>query len=316
MNTSMNISSREALAAIKVVLCVAKADGTFSPEEEAALAGIFALLPENERPPLDQLLSEPVDLDAELALLASKELRDQVYAAALLVAKADGTVGEAEQVVLERIKPPAGEDSLIGQIIGETKETLLPVGIPAIHDPQLRAMEIEEDRMKYSILTAVLGANPIPGVAVLTDIVVVGLQVKLVRDIGQYYGHTADEKAIKSLIGGVAGSTAMRIAVSNLARLVPGWGSIVGAASAFASTWALGKAAERWFESGQQLDMAALKATYEDAWKEGRRQYDASKDKISQAQTANQAAIRQLQQDLQDKKITQEQYEQKLAALK
>jgi uncharacterized protein (DUF697 family) len=312
----MNISNRQALAAIKVVLCVAKADGVFTPEEESALSGILSLMPENERPPLDQLLSEPIDLDAELAMIASSELRDQVYAVATLVANADGSIAEAEKVVLERIKPPTGEDSLIGQIIGETKETLLPVGIPAIHDPQLRAMEIEEDRMKYSILTAILGANPLPVVALLTDLVVVGMQVKLVRDIGQYYGHTADNKAIKSLIAGVAGSTVMRIAVSNLSRFVPGWGSVVGATSAFASTWAIGKAAEKWFESGQNIDMTALKATYEDAWKEGRRQYDASKEQISQARATHDGAIRRMQEDLAAKKITQEEYEQQLASLK
>jgi uncharacterized protein (DUF697 family)/uncharacterized tellurite resistance protein B-like protein len=313
------MSPREALASIRIVLCVAKADGRFAPEEETAIAQILKTLPEGtfgtENPTIESLLAEDINLELELSHLSNPEVQNRTYEAALLVAQADGNVDETEAVVLEKIKPIQGEDTLIGQIIGETKDTILPGNIPAIHDPEQRAVEIQEDRLKYSILSALLGANPLPGVAIISDIAVIGIQVKLVRDIGQYFGHTVDASAAKSLIGSTAGAVGVRLALSNLSKFIPGWGSVVGAVSSFATTWAIGKMAETWFESDCKLDTSALKATYEDAWKEGRRSYDAEKERIAKAEAIHKEALKRLGEDLQAGRITRELYEEKVAEL-
>lgn len=315
----MSQTPREALAGIRIVLCVAKADGRLADEEVTALEHLLKSLPEGvfgeTLPSLQDLLAEQIDLDAELAILSTDEARNRVYEAARLVAGADGSVAESEAVVLEKIKPITGEDSLLGQIIGETKDTFLPSNIPAIHDPEQRAVEIQEDRLKYSILSAILGANPLPAVSLLTDLAVVGIQVKLVRDIGQYYGHKVDEAAARSLLSAVAGGTVARVALSSLAKFVPGWGSAFGAVSSFAATWAIGKVAEQWFESDCKLDTSALKATYEDAWKNGQKAYDAQKERVARAKELHTEAIRRLNEDLQAGRITQEDYKQKLTEL-
>lgn len=311
----MTAENREALASLRIILAVAKADGRIAPEEEAALNNFILTLPEEGRPSLDSLLADDIILEEELAFLTTEESRKRVHAAASLIAKADGTIDDAEAAILERIMPFQGEDTLIGQVIGEAKDTLLPSRIPAIHDPEQRAVEVQEDRMKYAILAAVLGANPLPAVSLLTDIVVVGLQGKMVRDIGQYYGHSLDDQAVKSLMVAFTGSTMLRLAVNNLAKFVPGWGSLFGAATSFATTWAIGKVAERWFDSGGNMDAATLRATYEDAWKDGRRSYDAHKGRVEQAHAIHATAIQRLQEDLAGGHLTKEMYQEKLAAL-
>ena len=106
---------------------------------------------------------------------------------------------------------------------------MLPSSIQPVSDPVLRATEIKSDVLKYSVLSGALGAFPIPGLAIATDLAVVGLQVKLVRDIGQRWGHKVDKQAAASLLGGLGLGTGARIAVSNLAKLIPVWGSVVGA---------------------------------------------------------------------------------------
>ncbi len=311
----MSPESQEVLAAVRIVLSVAKADGLISPTEEQSLRDVLLALPEEERPTLDELLGTEIDLEAELERLQSEGMRDRVYQVARLVAEADGKASEAELVILERIKPWEGEDSLIGQVIGETTDTLLPSRIPAIHDPEQRAVEIQEDRMKFAVLAAALGANPLPAVSLITDIAVVGLQVKLVRDIGQYYGHRLDEQAARSLLASFVGSTVLRVALSNLAKFLPGWGSVAGAATSFAATWAIGKVAEAWFDSNCTLDPDVLRETYQAAWREGQRSYDVDKERINEQKAQHEAILRRKEEDLRAGRITEEEYHAQVAKL-
>ncbi len=315
MSSAASSEYQEVLAAVRIVLSVAKADGVISPEEERSLQDVLFALPEEARPSLDTLLGTEIDLDAELERLQSEGMRDRVYQVARLIAEADGQATEEELVILERIKPLEGEDSLLGQVIGETQDTLLPSRIPAIHDPEQRAVEIQEDRMKFAVLAAALGANPLPAVSLITDIAVVGLQVKLVRDIGQYYGHRIDDQAARSLLASFVGSTVLRVALSNLAKFLPGWGSVAGAATSFAATWAIGKVAEAWFESNCTLDPDALRDTYQAAWKEGQRSYDVDQERINEQKAQHEAILRRHEEDLSAGRITEEDYHAQVAKL-
>ncbi|MFZ5481630.1 MAG: YcjF family protein [Myxococcota bacterium] len=274
----MDSEQREGLAALRVLTCVARADGRLKEGERAALEAAARALPGEVD--LDALLQAHVSLEEELAVLDTRALRQQVHDAAFVMAHADGAPSEAELALLERILPEEGEATLVQQVLGETRDTFLPTGIKPIHDPEQRDVEVREDTLKYAVLCASLGALPIPGVTILTDLAVVGFQVKLVRDIGQYYGHQMDEQAARSLLGGVVGSAGMRVALNNLARFVPGWGSLFGAVTSFATTIAVGRVAERYFASGGALSAEELRATYESAVKEGEADFAAHKARV------------------------------------
>lgn len=301
---------RKSLARFRTLVAVANADGRLEANERSMLAD--ALGPHASL--LDALLTERCDLDEELALLDTKERR-ALYQAAFAMAYADGHAAGDEVNVLRKIMPDEGEDSLLAQVLGETRDTLLPSQIAPVADPTARAMEINEDILKYSILSAVAAAVPVPGVAIVADIAVVALQAKMVHDIGLYWGHDMDAKSLWAFVGSVAGSAGTRIALNSLARFVPVWGSAFAATTSFASTFALGKAAEKYFEAGRDLPVADLKSIFESAKKEGGSVYDQEQARIKAARASSGEAIAALNEDLASGRIDRATYDTKLAAL-
>lgn len=273
----MDMLDRKALAGFRILIAVARADGSISAAELDTIRGVLG----SRVPILEALLAEEFDLDEEIALLDDEAYRLRVYNSAYALAHVDGYAHSQEVNVLEKLIPYKGEGSVLAEVLGEAKDTLMPSNIVAIADPSKRDAEVREDMFKYSALAAVAGAMPIPGVGIIADLFVVGIQAKLVRDIGQYYGHTVDDQAARSLLVSVAGATGLRIAVNNLTRLVPGFGSAVGAASSFATTWAVGEVACRYFESGQSLDEAALKNLFEQARQSGKGVYTEQEARVA-----------------------------------
>jgi uncharacterized protein (DUF697 family) len=225
---------------------------------------------------------------------------------------ADGNCTPAEQKMLDHIRTTLQisdeKATLARRIFDGAKDTLLPSSIEQTHDSARRATEVKSDITKYSVLSGVLGAFPVPGLAIATDLAVVGVQVKLVRDIGQRWGHKIDKKAATSLLGGLGLGTGARIAVSNLAKLVPAWGSVVGASGSFASTWALGQIADKYFLGGMKTDTATMKSDFKFAQEEGRTAYATHKDLVDSKRKLNETALQALGTDLKAGKITQQEY--------
>jgi uncharacterized protein (DUF697 family) len=302
-------SDREVLAGVRLLVCVARADGRLTDHELAALDGAVQALPSGKgKTSLEELLASDIDFDAELVQLRSPEARKSVYEAALVLANTDGAASVQELAMLERLQPLEGEATLLGQLVGETRDTLLPTRLPTMHDPRQREVEVQEDTLKYAILCAGLGAMPVPGAAIITDLAVVALQVKLVRDIGCYWGHNLDASAARTLLGGMAGSVGLRIAVNNVARLIPGWGSMLGAATSFGTTVAVGRAAHAWFSSGAAMSPDELRRSYEAGVAEGRSAFVQEKVRLDAARERNAAALSALNERLARKEITQEQF--------
>ena len=314
----MNVPDNEALACVRALIAVARADGTISPEERTALVDALEVLPasgdlqrhlDDDKAPLGEILAE----------VKSREAQEHLWQSACSLANADGQATAEEKKLLEQIRTTfqidAATASATDRILGEARETLLPSSIEPVTDPARRQAEIDQDVLKYSVLSAVLGAFPVPGLAIATDLAVVALQVKLVRDVGQYWGHKVDGKAAKSLLGGVGLGTGARIAVSNLAKLVPGWGSAFGATTAFATTWALGRIANRYFESGQKADVAELRKEMKKMEKAGKAAYASNKETIEAKRRASEAAIAALNERRKAGQISQTEYEREVAAL-
>jgi uncharacterized protein (DUF697 family)/tellurite resistance protein len=313
----MEINTNEATACLRALVAVAKADGKITAEERAALDTAIGMLPEAGE--LPRFLDENPDFDQLLSEIKSADAREQLWQSAYSMVHADGTASPEEQKLLDKIRTSFQIDeakaSTTTRLFEEMKDTLLPSNIETISDPAKRQKEIDQDVLKYSVLSAVLGAFPVPGIAIATDLAIVALQIKLVRDIGQYWGHKVDKDAIKSLLAGLGLGTGARIAVSNLAKLVPVWGSAFGATTAFATTWALGKIANRYFESGQQTDVAQLKKELKGLEKEGKEAYAQQKDVIENKRKATDEKLNALNEQRKAGTISQAEYEKQVAAL-
>jgi uncharacterized protein (DUF697 family) len=313
----MEISAKEGAACLRVLVAIAKADGNVSREERDALEAALDLLPDPEE--LRPFLDERTDIDRSLADITSTHAREQLWQAAYAMVHCDGVATSGEQQLLDKVRAAFEIDekrvSTTKRMIEETKDTLLPSNIKPIDDPQVRQKEIDQDVLKYSALSALLGAFPVPGVAIATDLAIVALQVKLVRDIGQYWGHKVDRTAAKTLLAGLGLGTGARIAVSNLAKLVPVWGSAFGATTAFATTWALGAVANRYFEHGRKVDVRELKGELKALQKQGRDVYAQEKATVEQKRRDASFRLIELNDLRKTGAITQTEYESRVAEL-
>jgi uncharacterized protein (DUF697 family) len=313
----MQIDMNEATACVKALVAVAKADGTVTPEERATLSWALSGLPGSGD--LEPFLDEHIDIDLVLAQIKTQHAREGLWQSAYTMVYADRIATAGEQELLEKMRVTLqiddGQASATKRIVDEAKDTLLPSNIQPIADAATRQKEIDEDVLKYSVLSAVLGAFPVPGLAIATDLAIVGLQVKLVRDVGQYWGHKVDKAAAKSLLAGLGLGTGARIAVSNLAKLVPVWGSAFGATTAFATTWALGKLANRYFESGQKADLSQLRKEMKAMEKAGKDAYAREQATIEAKRREAGARLVELNAQRKAGVISQAEYERHVAAL-
>ena len=107
----------------------------------------------------------------------------------------------------------------------------------------------------------------------------------------------------------------MRIAVSNIAKLVPLWGSAFGAATAFGSTWALGRIAVRYFDSGRPADLAALRQELKTAEGEAKQAFAQYKAAIAAKSEQHRAQLEQLGAELESGAITAGEYERRVTGL-
>lgn len=275
----MESTDRSTLAGFRCLVAVAKADGQIDPGELELLTSAV----KGDEELLSKLLDESFDLDEEVQLL-SEEQREAVYRSAFAIAHVDNRMAHHEVGVLERIWPDHDEESLLEEVVAEVWDTVHLASIKPIADPAKRQDEISHDTIKYCIIAAIVGAAPVPGLAIIADAAVVAIQVKLVRDIGQYWGHDLDTHAARSLIGAAAGSIGLRMAFFNLARFVPGWGSAVAGLGSFATTYAMAHVANAYFASGREMDENAMRNMFKAARTEGESAYQNRKADIDKVQ--------------------------------
>lgn len=318
------IAEKEALACLRILVAIARADGTVHNDERKSLAAALESLELPGGMTVDTLLAEKPNVDEQLALVTSLDARDQLYRSAYFMAYADGACTKEEQAILDRIAEvtgvdPASRNSLAGLFVSGGEAVDAPrasvLDAPAaIDDPIQRAVKVASHMIKYSAVTAVLGAFPIPGLSLATDLAVIALQLKMVRDIGAFYGQQVDAKRARSMLYSLGLGTGARLAVSNLAKFIPAWGSVFGAATSFASTYALGQIINKFFATGGD-EIEALKDEFELAKKEGKKVYEEQKDAIAESQRAVGPTLDSLASDLKAGKITQAEFDAKVAAL-
>lgn len=317
----MGISENEAVASLKILAAMARADGSVHNDERKSLAAALDSL-ELEKPvKVEELLADTarVDVAAELGKLSSAEAREQIYRSAFFMAHADGTCTKEEQAILDLIAEEAGvspeQRASLARIFAPPRSSLVPSKVEPIVDPGLRGVKVTEQISKYAILSAILGAFPVPGFAIVTDLAVIALQLKMIRDIGRLWGHEVDRNAAKSILYGVGLGTGARLAVNNLAKLLPGWGSAIGATTSFASTFALGRVIEKFFNADASVDIASLKEDFAAAQKEGKAQYKERMAEIAAKEAEAKTTLELLTEDVKAGKITQEELEQRLAEI-
>jgi uncharacterized protein (DUF697 family) len=314
----MSAMNHEALAGIRLMICMAKADGVFKPDErytlEDELAG--AALPDGLT--VEKLLEENNDPAALAEQIKSPEARDFTYASVYALAYCDRELAEAEEKLLSILRAAWGikkdEDAALAAALAPARNAEKPdCALSArIDDPAKRDEAFRKLLFRYNALTSVTGAIPIPAVP---DLLIVPMQVKMIYDIASLFGVQADKKTVQLMFETLGVGTGARIGIAMLSKFIPGWGSVVGATSAFATTYALGKVAYRYFQSEGRASIESLKPMFREELEHGKEEYKKQRPALDEAQKTHSQKLQQLAFDLQSKKISQEEYEQRVDGL-
>lgn len=110
-----------------------------------------------------------------------------------------------------------------------------------------------------SLLNAIIAAEPIPGLDIP---LLLASQVRMVLRIAAVYGESLSVRHARELLTTMAGSVALRYLAAQLGKLVPGPGWLTGAAVTGLGTWAMGRVAMAYFESGKRMTPEQLRQQY------------------------------------------------------
>ena len=235
----------------------------------AALAGVY-----------QDVLLKRVTLQQAIAGLRELEHRQLAYEMAVCVCDADGVQSQAEQEFLASLREAfqlAGDDPAIASAVQAdtiaAAAVAAPVAAPAFAAASTRDAELDKSILNYSILNGALELLP----QSWASMAIIPLQVRMVYKIGKAHGVEMDQGHIKEfiatvgvgltsqyveqigrkLIGGLVGKAAGKM----LGGLT---GAATGMAFSFATTYALGQVAKRYYAGGRVMSTELLKRSFQE----------------------------------------------------
>ena len=281
----------ETRAIVSLSLLAAFVDGEKHERERAEIKRIAEGLSQADGVNLPTLyqdvLMKRVSLASVAGELKSTESKQLAYEMAVCVCDADGTQSDAERMFLADVRTSLGLDASAAQFSQQAQEVAAAVPAaatatavaPAAAAPSPDSAELDKSILNASILNGALELLP----ETLSTMAIIPLQMKLVYRIGKTYGYELDsghvkdflatvgvgltsqylEQAGRKLLGGLLGKMG--------GGLLRGLGNqAVSSGMSFASTYALGHVAKRYYAGGRTLSTQMLKETFSGVVQEGK----------------------------------------------
>ena len=287
----MQASEQQAVATVAVL--AAWADGAKHEREREELRRVAESLGASVNLPalLQDVILGRVRLQDAAARLGTPELRQLAFEIAVGVVDADGLRSEAETRFLAELGQALGldqpaiagaaaeADALAVLPVAPPEASAAPAASPTPARPLVDEAELERSILKTAILTGALELLPQNA----ASLAIIPLQMRLVYRVGAAYGYTLDRDHIKDLLAtagvGLTGQyleTFGRKLVGGLlgklgGGLAGGLGrTATGAAFSFATTYALGQLARRYYAQGRTMNAQVLRSTYADLFERAR----------------------------------------------
>lgn len=275
--------------------------------EHRAIVGICALAAfadgkqdDNERARIQRIAngfsSEGLDvgtvyqdvLEGKLSLatvagqLQNPSARALAYEMAVCVCNADGVTSDSERKFLADLHQALQLDATATDQHEQTAQALAAqppaVAAPPVLDTN-READLDKMILNASILNGALEIMP----HTLATMAIVPLQMRLVYRIGKAYGYELDRGHIKDFLATVGVGLTLQVLEGFTRQLVGGFarrltggllgglmGQATGSAFAFASTYALGQVARKYYAGGRTLSAAQLKDVFSTMLANGR----------------------------------------------
>jgi len=253
------------------------ADGLKDERERAAVKRVAeALGPEAgvDLPALyTQVLVSKPDLAQVAAALKSSDMRQLAYEMALGVCEADGSQGPAESEFLARLAAALElPESVTGSVhrgaaglsgAAAAAETQAPVSGAVLGKASMSDAAMDQVILKAAITNAALELLP----ESIASMAIIPLQLRLVYRIGRSYGYEMDTSNAKDFLAtagvGLTGQYLEQFGRKLLGGLLGGIGrQAASSAMSFATTYAIGRVAQRYYAAGRTIDAATLKQTF------------------------------------------------------
>jgi uncharacterized protein (DUF697 family) len=271
----------EALYSICLLAAFADGGKADAEREELKRIGETLLPPDfNAAGIYQKVLLKRTTTAAEAARLDTPEWRQLAFEMAVKVCEADGVTSTEEKAFLENLGDALGigkseaaqcvsmGDEIAASSTGEVAPAMLPVLPPTLPVATGANAEVDSLILKYAILNGALELLP----ETLSTMAIIPLQMKLVNSVGKHYGVSLDKQQLveflgaagigatsqvlegmaRKLVGGLAGKLGKQLlgkSVGGLART--GVNQATSSAFSFASTWAIGKLAQRYYANGR-----------------------------------------------------------------
>ncbi|HSQ10150.1 MAG TPA: DUF533 domain-containing protein [Burkholderiaceae bacterium] len=284
------MDAKEQQAVMTIALLAAFADGRNADREREELRRVADALGTSLNTPalVQDVLLKRTSMDAAAAALTTPESRRLAFELAVGVCDVDGLRNEAETRFLAELGNRLGLDqpTIVETAVDadELATAPLPAAGAASNDvvaaaPSMPAAELDRMILNASILNGALELLP----QSIASMAIIPLQMKLVYRIGQSHGYEADKTQIRDLLAtlgaGLTGQYLEQIGrklVGGLFGKVAGGmaGSLArgatGAMFSFATTYAIGEVARRYYAGGRVMSADLLKRTFSELLSQGK----------------------------------------------
>ena len=276
-------------AILAIAMLAAFADGANDEREREQIRGLAESLGREPGAPdlaglYQQVLLKRLTLGEAVAALTDAGERQLAYEMAVCVCDADGRQTEAERRFLAELAAALGLDAgqtapveREGEVLvamAEAAAPAAPASVPAAAPaPAVDAAAQDRSILNYAILNGALELLP----QSWASLAIIPLQIKMVYEIGKGHGYELDQGHIRELLatlgvgltsqyleqfgrkllGGLIGAAAGRLA-GGLGK------AATSVAFSFATTYALGQVARRYYAGGRQMSTALLRQSFDE----------------------------------------------------
>ena len=284
----MNTSDQKSLLAI--ALFAAFADGEKAESEREEIRRIAASLAGEAGGPelaglYQDVLLKRLSLDSAAAALTDAGQRQLAYEMAVCVCDADGRQSPKEVAFLAQLKQLLGlaaQDTQAFDAQADALQTALPIVVnaPAVAvaaavpvQTAVPQAELDKSILNYAVLNGALELLP----QSWASMAIIPLQVKMVYGIGKAHGVELDQGHIREFISTVGVGLTSQYLEQFGRKLLGGlFGKIAGgtlgglgsaatgSAFSFATTYALGQVAKRYYGGGRVMSTELLRAAFQD----------------------------------------------------
>lgn len=271
-------------AILTIALLAAFADGRKADAEREQIRRIAESL-SSESGDIDlarlyqDVLLKKVGLETAVQALTSAEHRQLAYEMAVCVCDADGAMSTQEAEFLTRLRIALGLEEDAAATIAAPAHAIAQAEVlpPEVAPAAAQAAAVDEAAinksiLNYSILNGALELLP----QSWASMAIIPLQVRMVYTIGKAHGYQLDKGHISEFIAAAGvGMTSQyleqfgrKLIGGLLGQIAGGMGKNIGRAAtgmafSFATTYALGQLAQRYYAGGRQMQAGVLRETFQ-----------------------------------------------------